>query len=242
MHIAAACVPGGPTYNREPCISSAKLEIHAVENNLFCGLIRNLTLLKSASMLAWFRNVWMAVSTILRGLFVTLRTMGKTYNRKAFAQIYEYPEVPLKVKPRYRGFHRFDLTTCIGCEKCAQACPVDCIYIEKEKSPVGKGFRLNGFAIDYTKCMFCALCTYPCPTDCIHMGNLHDLSGYDRESMIVEFTELAKEGLQTPQPMWLKGDQLPEWAEKTRTDWVDRGKPLRDEMLKALEPSEVKKK
>ena len=87
----------------------------------------------------WFRNVWVAVSTVLRGLWVTLRVFRSTYRRKAFTEIYEYPETPVPVKARYRGFHRFDLTTCIGCEKCAVACPVDCIYIEKEKSPVGKG-------------------------------------------------------------------------------------------------------
>ena len=106
-------------------------------------------------MVAWFRNVWLAVVTILRGLLVTLKTMGKTYNRKAFTQIYEYPEVPIKVKPRYRGFHRFDLTTCIGCEKCAQACPVDCIYIEKEKNSADKLQRLENIKIpnnfDYQK-------------------------------------------------------------------------------------------
>src|SRR5439155_120223 len=81
-------------------------------------------------------------------------------------QQFEYPERPVPVKPRYRGFHRFDLTTCIGCDKCAKACPVDCIYIDKMKNPVGKGFRVTGFKIDYTKCMFCALCVDPCPVGC----------------------------------------------------------------------------
>ena len=116
-------------------------------------------------MLEWFRNVWTAVSTLISGMWVTLRTMLATYRRKTYTDTYEYPELPVPVKARYRGFHRFDLTTCIGCEKCAVACPVDCIYIEKEKSPVGKGFRVNGFTIDYTKCMFCALCVEPCPVD-----------------------------------------------------------------------------
>ena len=98
----------------------------------------------------WFRNVWIAVWTVLKGLWVTIDVMRQTYRRRTFTHIYEYPEVPVPVKPRYRGFHRYDLTTCIGCDKCAVACPVDCIYIEKEKVPTGKGFRLNGFTIDYT--------------------------------------------------------------------------------------------
>ena len=120
-------------------------------------------------MVAWFRNVWFAVSTVLQGMIVTMWTMFKTYPRRTFTEVFEYPEAPVPVKARYRGFHRFDLTTCIGCEKCAVACPVDCIYIEKVKSPVGKGFRIDGFAVDYTKCMFCALCVEPCPVDCIFM-------------------------------------------------------------------------
>src|SRR5947209_5679618 len=128
------------------------------------------------TMRQWFRNVKTAIVTVAQGMWVTLWYFFQTYKRKAFTQHFEYPELPVPVKPRYRGFHRFDLTTCIGCDKCARACPVDCIYIEKVKNPVGKGFRVNGFKIDYTKCMFCALCVDPCPVDCIFMGSTYDQS------------------------------------------------------------------
>ncbi len=84
------------------------------------------------------------------------------------------------------------------------------------------------------------------------MGNLHDLSGFDRESMIVEFTELAKEGLQTPQPLWMQRDQLPEWAETRKREWLefansddklsDQTDVRRREMLAALKPSAPPKK
>jgi len=97
--------------------------------------------------------------------------------------------------------------------------------------------------------MFCALCCDPCPTDCIHMGNLHDLSGYDRESMIVEFTELAKEGLQTPQPLWMRKDRLPEWAQVRKQEWLEFShsddkltaapEQRRIEMSKALDPAQT---
>jgi formate hydrogenlyase subunit 6/NADH:ubiquinone oxidoreductase subunit I len=63
--------------------------------------------------------------------------------------------------------------------------------------------HLVRYAIDYSKCLFCALCTEPCPTECIHMGKLHDLSSYSREDVVVEFTELDKEGLRTPIPLWM---------------------------------------
>jgi hypothetical protein len=104
----------------------------------------------------WFRNVFVAVSTVGHGMWVTLRYWFKTYDpqRKTFTEHFEYPELPVPVANRYRGFHRYDLTTCIACDQCARACPVDCIYIGKERVQGSKGFKVTGFTIDYTKCMF----------------------------------------------------------------------------------------
>ena len=99
--------------------------------------------------------------------------------------------------------------------------------------------NMTRYAIDYQKCMFCALCTAPCPTQCIHMGSLHDLSGYDRESMIVEFTKLAKQGLQTPVPIWMQKERLPAWAQAFKNEWIERGRPVREKMIQALEESQV---
>jgi len=148
----------------------------------------------------WFRNVLYAVVTVAQGMLVTLRYFLDTLrgNRRlgayeadgTFTHIFEYPEKPVPVKPRYRGFHRFDLTTCIGCDKCARACPVDCIYIEKTRNPRGKGFLVTGFKIDYSKCMFCALCVDPCPVDCIWMGWNYDISCYSRDGLVVDFAKL----------------------------------------------------
>ena len=142
-------------------------------------------------MVAWFGNVVRAVSSIASGMYVTLWYFARTYRRGTFTSHFAYPEVPVPIRPRYRGFHRFDLTTCIGCDKCARACPVDCIYIAKEKAaPPAKGFVVTGFAIDYTKCMFCALCVDPCPVDCLFMGSNYDISGYTREGCVVDFAKL----------------------------------------------------
>ncbi len=134
----------------------------------------------------WLRNVYLAVVTIAEGMYVTLWYFAQTFRRKAFTQHFAYPENPVPVRPRYRGFHRFDLTTCIGCDKC--------IYIEKEKAPPpAKGFVVTGFKIDYTKCMFCALCVDPCPVDCIFMGSTYDLSCYSRDGCVVDYAKLPLE-------------------------------------------------
>jgi NADH-quinone oxidoreductase subunit I len=144
------------------------------------------------AMQTWFRNLFSAIGTVLEGMLVTLRVFSSTYDqkRRTFTEHFEYPELPAPVAARYRGFHRYDLTTCIACDQCAKACPVDCIYIGKERVSGGKGFQVTGFTIDYSKCMFCALCVEPCPVDCIFMGSTLDLSCYSRDGTIVDFARL----------------------------------------------------
>ncbi len=146
-------------------------------------------------MLRWFKNIYDAVATIAAALWVTMRYWRKTYDpkRRTYTEKYEYPELPVPVYRRYRGFHRYDLTKCIACERCARDCPAACIYISKERVVEGKGFRITGFTVDYTKCMYCGLCTESCPADCIFMGSSHDLSCYSRDGCIVDFARLPLE-------------------------------------------------
>jgi NADH-quinone oxidoreductase subunit I len=145
-----------------------------------------------AFMFEWIRNIVVSVWTVAHGMWITLRYWFITYDPKrgTFTEQFEYPEKPVPVAARYRGFHRYDLTTCISCDQCAKACPVDCIYIGKERVENGKGFQITGFSIDYSKCMFCALCVEPCPVDCIFMGGTHDLSCYSRDGCIVDYSRL----------------------------------------------------
>jgi NADH-quinone oxidoreductase subunit I len=173
----------------------------------------------------YFRNIYDNVVSISIGMSITLKyCFQKTVT-------VQYPEQRLNLAPRYRGIHEFEADRCIACDLCAKACPVDCIYITKTAprkmdKETGKavGGELTRYAIDYSKCMFCALCTEPCPTDCIHMGKLHDMSGYSRKEAVVEFTELHKQGLHTPLPVWIERNEkkIP-WV-KAEGDRIRSGK------------------
>ena len=164
-------------------------------------------------MLSWLRNIFDAVATVWQAMWVGLRYSFLTYdpNRRTFSEHYEYPELPALIGPRFRGYHRFDLTTRIACEACAKVCPANCIEIGKHKAPGKKGIQLSEFVIDYGKCLFCALCVEPCPVDCIFMGSSHDLSCYTRDGCGVDFTRLPLEiawGKTTLEPLAVAQSKL----------------------------------
>ncbi|MFW5653289.1 MAG: 4Fe-4S binding protein [Planctomycetota bacterium] len=179
---------------------------------------------KKGHQAGFFGEIYETVRSILIGMRITAK-----YWFSPVVTV-RYPYEKLSFAPRFRGIHEFEADMCIACEACAKACPVDCIYIDKsgprkldKKTGEVKGGELWRYAIDYEKCMFCSLCVEVCPTECIHMGKNHDISGYRREDMIVEFAELAKDGLKTPIPLWMErnADRLP-WV-KAEKDRIERG-------------------
>lgn len=181
------------------------------------------------------RSIHQTIRTILIGMRITLQYC---FARTVTVQ---YPDMPPTLQPRFRGFHWYEIEKCSACGSCARACPVSCIYIENsgprkidKATGTVRGGAMTRWAIDYSKCMFCGLCCDPCPTECIHMGDIHDLSGYQRQDAIVEFTELARQGLRTPMPVWMLKPNLPAWAQARKAEWLERSAPAREEMLKAL--------
>jgi NADH-quinone oxidoreductase subunit I len=143
----------------------------------------------------WLQNIYTAVVTVFETLWVGLRYWFRTYDpkRKTFTQQYEYPELPAVIAPRFRGFHRYDLTSCIACERCARDCPVGCIHIGKERQAGKKGFRITDYTIDYGKCLLCGICTESCPVDCVFLGGSYDLSCFGRDGCVVDFSRLPLE-------------------------------------------------
>jgi len=73
---------------------------------------------------------------------------------------------------RYRGFHKNDMETCIGCGTCEAICQnaaIDMLPVEGIPAQDGdSGLRPR---IDYGRCCWCALCVDVCMTGSLTMSN-----------------------------------------------------------------------
>jgi glutamate synthase (NADPH/NADH) small chain len=73
---------------------------------------------------------------------------------------------------RYRGFHKNDMETCIGCGTCEAICQnaaIDMLPVEGIPAQEGdSGLRPR---IDYGRCCWCALCVDVCMTGSLTMSN-----------------------------------------------------------------------
>jgi formate hydrogenlyase subunit 6/NADH:ubiquinone oxidoreductase subunit I len=149
----------------------------------------------------YFKNVWLGVYTILIGMKITFSHLFTK------AVTIQYPDERLQLPERERNRLFVNIDDCIGCDQCARACPVDCIYLETIKVVPGDivgrtGVTSNGkkkalyvptFTIDIAKCCYCQLCVFPCPTECIYMTDVFEFSEYDRNKLIYEFTDMTPE-------------------------------------------------
>lgn len=143
----------------------------------------------------YFKNIKDAVVTTGVGFGVTFKHL---FTRSITLQ---YPTEKWDLPERSRMRLHMDWQDCIGCFKCARACPVDCIHITTTKVP--KDFDLgetsNGsqkrllveqFDIDMSECMYCALCVSPCPEECLYMTREYEFSVYDRNELVYDFVRM----------------------------------------------------
>lgn len=83
---------------------------------------------------------------------------------------------------RYRGFHRNDLESCIGCGTCESICQnaaIDMVPVDKIETKHGdSGLRPM---IDYGRCCWCALCVDICTTGSLTMSNTYQWIDSDPE-------------------------------------------------------------
>ena len=99
----------------------------------------------------------MGIFAKLKGVFGSRLSRASSQvagKRNTFTEQFEYPELPVPVAERFRGFHRYDLTTCIACGRCAPrraaivdrdlvSVPLQCHSAERADHP---GSRAEGIA------------------------------------------------------------------------------------------------
>jgi NADH-quinone oxidoreductase subunit I len=149
----------------------------------------------------YFKNIWLGFYTIGIGMKITFSHLFTK------AVTIQYPDERLQLPERERNRLFVNMDDCIGCDQCARACPVNCIYLETIKAVPGDivgrtGVTSNGkkkalfvptFTIDIAKCCYCQLCVFPCPTECIYMTDVFEFSEYKRENLVYEFTDMTHE-------------------------------------------------
>jgi NADH-quinone oxidoreductase subunit I len=149
----------------------------------------------------YFRNIWLGFYTIAIGMKITFKHLFVR------AVTIQYPDERLQLPERERNRLYVNMDDCIGCDQCARACPVNCIYLETIKATPGDivgrtGVTSNGkkkvlfvptFTIDIAKCCYCQLCVFPCPTECIYMTDVFEFSDFNRHNLIYEFTDMTPE-------------------------------------------------
>jgi len=143
----------------------------------------------------YFKNIKDAVVTTGIGFGVTFRHL---FTRSITLQ---YPAEKWDLPERSRMRLHMDWDDCIGCFKCARACPVDCIHITTTKVPrdfdlgetssgTPKRLLVEQFDIDMSECMYCALCVSPCPEECLYMTREYEFSVYDRDELVYDFAHM----------------------------------------------------
>ncbi len=136
-------------------------------------------------------KIFSVSASIVIGMSITIRYFIESLLLNRHTVTVQYPREMDVIPERHRGIHYLETEKCIMCWKCADICPVDCIYIEGVRGADGvlqDGWRgakatLSKFTVDYTVCIFCGLCEEPCPPKCIYLGPEFDYHSTDRRLM-----------------------------------------------------------
>ena len=80
--------------------------------------------------------------------------------------------------------------TCIGCSKCVDNCPTNCIIMDEgpqnKELKSGKVRNVENPYFDYTICIGCSTCVKVCPASCLHMEPISNSSSSGLEAKVPE--------------------------------------------------------
>src|SRR5438105_1139260 len=117
-----------------------------------------LNCLRSKPMIEFMQDIYDGMKTFMVGMKVT----GSYWKENKFGQ-QSVTTIPydgtmtlareVHVADRFRGHLHNDIERCIVCKACATACPIDCFWIDGEKTEANK-LRPSRFDIDLLKCMY----------------------------------------------------------------------------------------
>jgi NADH-quinone oxidoreductase subunit I len=137
-------------------------------------------------------------SDIAGGLRLTGKYFGKVFfsanRKKVRAQLQhitaEYPEIPVKLAPRYRG--RLQMIKdeqgeikCVCCLACEKICPTQVITIDKGKKEGRKTPYPTRYDFEMERCIFCEFCVESCGFDSIILNHQFELATYNREDFSI---------------------------------------------------------
>ena len=151
-------------------------------------------------MVNYFQDIFLGVWTVLISMGVSFRHI---FSRNKGYTL-QYPREKAEPPDRARHLLFNKIEDCIGCDKCARACPVNCIDIETIKASPDEDLGITStgnpkrlwvtvFDIDMAKCCYCQLCVFPCPTECLTMTKEYEQSVYDRDGLIFKFADVPEE-------------------------------------------------
>ena len=130
---------------------------------------------------------------IAKGLKITGTHFTKVFltaNRRKVPihVVSEYPEVPAKMQPRFRG--RLQMLKdeageikCVCCLACEKICPTQVITIESGKKEGRKTKLPTRYDFEMERCIFCEFCVESCGFDAIILNHQFELAVYNREDM-----------------------------------------------------------
>lgn len=107
-----------------------------------------------------------------------------------------YPEEKRHVYDGFRGRHAFvrDAVSgkekCIGCMKCANICPAQCITIAKEK--IENRLVVVRYDIEALRCIYCAYCVEICPVCALVLTEEYEYSATTKEELFFNKEKLLK--------------------------------------------------